>query len=265
MQNRRRCRRLRQKKAAVAEAATAALTAAADGDAITKNNAEAAEATVASEAQETKDKDEEILALIQERKMTEKHDKERIREISKKKIKKCIREKRRRGKKKTEDLGRTQRNEEQIVCQISIKSEFSSRRSKTKKEETINTRKGIANVFAEFYENLYADEEGEKEKKEKETKSRIEDRKRMPDQFNPITEFTKSEIQDAIDRLKKGKAKDNSGVRAEQLKNCSDKTKEKIRKKSSTKSYDEKTSRRRELAQDSYPSHLQEGRHRRCK
>ena len=72
------------KKAAVTEAATAALTAAADGDAITKNNAEAAKATEASEAQETRDKDEEILALIQERKMTEKHEKERIREISKK-------------------------------------------------------------------------------------------------------------------------------------------------------------------------------------
>ena len=82
------------KKAAVTEAATAALQAATDGDAITKNNAEAAEATEASEAQETRDKDQEILALIQERKMTEKHEKERIREISKQ-IKKCIREKER--------------------------------------------------------------------------------------------------------------------------------------------------------------------------
>ena len=48
-------------------------------------------------------------------------------------------------------------------------------------------------------------------------------------EHDPIPEFTKNEIQDAIDRLKKGKAKDSSGVRAEQLKNCSDKTKEKIR------------------------------------
>ena len=44
----------------------------------------------------------------------------------------------------------------------------------------------------------------------------------MPTQFEPIPEFTTSEIQDAIDRL-------NSGVRAEQLKNCSDRTKPKIR------------------------------------
>ena len=44
-------------------------------------------------------------------------------------------------------------------------------------------------------------------------------------------------IQDAIDRLKKGKAKDSSGVRAEELKNCSDTTKEKSGR-SSMKSHD---------------------------
>ena len=47
---------------ATAMAATAALTAAADDGTITKNNAEAAEATDASEAQETKGKDKEIIA-----------------------------------------------------------------------------------------------------------------------------------------------------------------------------------------------------------
>ena len=103
------------KKAAEAEAEIAALTPAADGDAITKNNAEAAEATVAAKAQ---DEDEEILALIQERKVTEKHDKERIREISTK-IKKCIREKKgRQGKKHiTEDIERIQRNKEHLQHQ----------------------------------------------------------------------------------------------------------------------------------------------------
>ena len=53
--------------------------------------------------------------------------------------------------------------------------------------------------------------------------------KKDPDQQNSIPEFTINEIQDANDRLKKGKAKDSNGVRAEQLKNCSDATKEKIR------------------------------------
>ena len=47
------------------------------------------------------------------------------------------------------------------------------------------------------------------------------------EQDNSIKEFATNEIQDAIDRLKTGKAKDGNGIRAEQLKNCSDDTKEK--------------------------------------
>ena len=97
MQNPRRHKRSRKKKAAEAEATTAAaaqavamaaavaLMAAADGKTITKNNADAAEASeAASEAQETEIKDKEIPALIQERKTTAKHEKERIRKICKK-------------------------------------------------------------------------------------------------------------------------------------------------------------------------------------
>ena len=82
-------------KAAAAEAAawaaTAALSAAKEEELITMSNTAAAEGTDASEAQETKGKDKEILASIQERKMTAKHEKERIREISKK-IKNCIKD-----------------------------------------------------------------------------------------------------------------------------------------------------------------------------
>ena len=40
-----------------------------------------------------------------------------------------------------------------------------------------------------------------------------------PEQNNFMKEFTIDEIQDAIDRLKKEKAKDGNGIRAEQLKN----------------------------------------------
>ena len=82
-------------KAAAAEAAawaaTAALSAAKEEELISMSNTAAAEGTDASEAQESKGKGKEILALIQERKMTAKHEKERIREISKK-IKNCIRD-----------------------------------------------------------------------------------------------------------------------------------------------------------------------------
>ena len=90
-------------KAAAAAAAIAAqmtevatseeseVTAAADGDASAKKGVEATEATVASEAEEIQDNDEEILALIHERRTIKKDEKERIREVSKKIIK-CIRE-----------------------------------------------------------------------------------------------------------------------------------------------------------------------------
>ena len=56
-----------------------------------------------------------------------------------------------------------------------------------------------------------------------------EDDDKELDQNDCIKEFTTDEIQNAIDRLKKGKAKDGNGIRAEQVKNCSDETKEKIR------------------------------------
>ena len=95
--------------AQAASAASSAPTAAADGQSITKDHAAGLEGTVASEAQETTEKDEKHRALIQERKAIEKHEKERIREISKK-IKKNIREnKRTKRREHSEDLGKSQR------------------------------------------------------------------------------------------------------------------------------------------------------------
>ena len=96
---------------------------------------------------------------------------------------------------------------------------------KNKEGETIKARQGIANVFAKFYEDLY---EGEEDYTGGETELRTEEDGKDPEQDNSIKE-SKNEIQDAIDRLKKGKAKDSDGIRAEQLKNCNDDTKEKIR------------------------------------
>ena len=85
---------VREAEAHAAPAAALAATASADGQSITKTHAEVFEGAVASEAPETTEKDEKIRALIQERKTTAKHEKERIREISKK-IKKYIRENKR--------------------------------------------------------------------------------------------------------------------------------------------------------------------------
>ena len=67
------------------------VAAVADGEAITSKGTEAAAAADAQEAEGTKDKDEEILALIPERKTIKKDEKDRICEVNKK-IKKCIRE-----------------------------------------------------------------------------------------------------------------------------------------------------------------------------
>ena len=74
--------------------ASAASATATDEKIKRKNQAAALEGTAASEVQEINEKDERIRALVQERKTTAKHEKDRIREISKE-IKKCIRENKR--------------------------------------------------------------------------------------------------------------------------------------------------------------------------
>ena len=51
----------------------------------------------------------------------------------------------------------------------------------------------------------------------------------MPAKFEPIPEFTTGEIQDAMNRLERGKAGDSGGIRAEQIKICGDEAKEKTR------------------------------------
>ena len=78
--------------------------------------------------------------------------------------------------------------------------------------------------FAKFYEDLF---EGEGDHTGRDVKLNMEGDDKEPEQNNFIKEFTTEEIQSAIDRLTKGKAKDGNGIRAEQLKNCSEGTKEK--------------------------------------
>ena len=71
--------------------------------------------------------------------------------------------------------------------------------------------------------------EGEDEYVDEEDMIGMEGEDEESEQNIKIKEFTTEEIQSAIDRLRKAKAKDSSGVRAEQLKNASDETKEEIR------------------------------------
>ena len=61
----------------------------------------------------------------------------------------------------------------------------------------VSKKKGIANVFAKLYEDLY---EGEEDNTEKGTDSRTGNDEEESERNNSIKEFTTNEIQDAIDR-----------------------------------------------------------------
>ena len=97
---------------------------------------------------------------------------------------------------------------------------------RNKDGEAEKTRQNIANVFAKFYEDLY---KGEDDHNDEDMSSCIDHENADSSQIETIPEFTTEEIIAAINRLKKGKAGGSSGIRAEQLRICSDDIKEKIR------------------------------------
>ena len=205
--------------------ASAAHAAAALGDCIETWHAEAANRSEAHEAEDANDEDKKIRALVQKRKNVAKTEKEKIREISRE-IKKRIREnKRKKRQEKIMKILEQVKGTRNIHSIKSVKKRILIPKIKNKVGEDVKTRQGIADAFAKFYEELY---KGEEEQEENEHEC-IEHEEVESSQKGKIAEFAKEEIEAAIHRLKKGKARDSSGVRAEQLKICSDETKEKIR------------------------------------
>ena len=49
------------------------------------------------------------------------------------------------------------------------------------------------------------------------------------EEMTRIPEITSEELQDAINKFRKGKSPDNNGIRAEDIKACEDETKEMVR------------------------------------
>ena len=92
--------------------------------------------------------------------------------------------------------------------------------------------KGIADVFGEIYKKLYEDkgkDESEQALGEDENNSSTDVHNNNTEETTRIPEITTKELQTAINKLKKGKSPDNKGIRAEDIKDCDEETREVMR------------------------------------
>ena len=188
----------------IASDASVAPAAAAADEGINQRHAAASEGTAASGAQERNEKDERNRAFVQERKTTAKHNRDRIREISKD-IKKDMRDNKR--LKRQEQIQKILEKVKGTTNISSIKDNektYPHSQSQEQRRRNHQDDTGNCNVFAKFYEDLY---EGEEEHTGGDVVMGTEDDDKEPDQNDCIKEFTAYEIQNAIDRLKKGTRK----------------------------------------------------------
>ena len=87
---------------------------------------------------------------------------------------------------------------------------------KNDKGECITSRKGIADVFGEFYKRLYEDNE----------KDDFKHKRMMTEEYQRLRQKS-CKTQSA--NSKKGKSPDSNGIRAEDIKACDDETRDMVR------------------------------------
>ena len=167
----------------------------------------------AKESEEFLDKDAEILRLIEERRSTPKEEKQRLKDLSKRINNASENNERQQDIQRILEEFKGVRN---IPGIKTAKKKVLITKIKNDKGECITSRKGIADVFGEFYKRLYEDKERDDFEHE------MSDDRRIP-------EITTEELQSAICKLKKGKSPDSNGIRAEDIKACYDETREMVR------------------------------------
>ena len=131
-----------------------------------KDDEEADETAAAKQTEEISKEDVEIRRLTEERRNTPKEEKQRLKEVSKC-IKKCIRDKKR--MKIQQDIQRILEDFKGVknIAGFKIaKRRVLITKIENERGEIITPRKGIANVFGEFYKTTYDDKEKEETEQE---------------------------------------------------------------------------------------------------
>ena len=167
--------------------------------------------------------------LIVERRNAVKGDKHQLKELSKK-MKMCMWDRQRtKWQEKIQRILEEFRGIESRSCITSGRKRTLIPKVKNDKAETITSRKGIANVLGEFYSNLFAENQLAEEVTNLEPRMNTEKKScnedvRMKHQSSHTMKYKLPLI-----TSKKGKASDNNGIRAEDIKTCDETTKQMIR------------------------------------
>ena len=175
-------------------------------------------------------KDAEILRLIEERRSTPKEEKQRLKEVSKC-IKNVLEKKEWKDNKKSKRILEDFKGVRNIAGIKSAKKRVLITKIENDKGECITSRKGIADVFHEFYKRPYEDKEkddSEHELGDDDNYSSTDVHNNNTEETAGIPEITTEELRTAINKLKKGKSPDSKGIRAEDVKACDDETREMV-------------------------------------